>query len=715
MFKFIMFTKTMKLKNILLALAISQSATSLFAQSKQAPKESDYYMVQDINPAKEIELEVGGIAAMPNGLLAVCTRKGDIYLINPGSIQENKASGIRHFASGMHEPLGIAWYKDHLIVVQRTGVTRVKDTDDDMVADRYEDICTLPLSGNYHEYAYGPAIDPKTGDMYVSTNVGFFNPEWWRGVAVVPWRGYVLKITQDGQITPIAAGVRSPCGIGMLNGNEVFYTENQGDWIGSGYITRVEKGDFHGQPGSLAWSHLPEAPVKMKISDLPETAALPRSEYRQKFPALRMPSVWLPHGILGTSNSGFIQLEDDAFGPYKGQVLVGDQGMSRITRVYFEKVNGVWQGAGFGFREGFNSGVLRLVKASDGAVYIGQTSRGWSSTGKSEYGLQRMFPTGKLPFEMQAISARPDGFEVFFTKPINREVAAKTESWSISSFTYKYHLKYGSPTINNKDLKIKFIKVSSDGMSARLVVDSLRQYYIHEVKAEGIRSQEENDPLLHNAGYYTLNELAEGEALEIPEWAKRAATKPASKPIETKASDKVAAPMDHSAHIAAAKKAEVKPALKATVEKPASDFWMPKKPYNKKQGLMPADWGGKADHTINMTTSPGMKFSPLVVEVKAGSKVKWLFTNPDDMTHNCVIVAPGMANKIGEASLKLGVKGEQFDYVPKSDAVYYHTGILQPETTEVIYFRAPGKPGKYTYVCTVPGHYMSMQGTLIVK
>lgn len=686
-------------------------------QNKLGPKESDYYVVQDLNTSKDIELEVGGLATMPNGQLAVCTRKGDVYLITPSSLQENKVSSIRKFASGMHEPLGIAWYQDHLIVVQRTGITRLKDTDGDMVADRYEDICTLPLSGNYHEYAYGPAIDPKTGEMYVSTNVGFFSPEWWRGVSVVPWRGYVLKITQDGEMTPIAAGVRSPCGIGMLNGNEVFYTENQGDWMGSGYITRVEKGDFHGQPGSLAWSHLPEAPVKMKISDLPENAGLPRSDYRTKFPALRMPSVWLPHGILGTSSSGFIQLEDDAFGPFKGQVLVGDQGMSKISRVYFEKVNGVWQGAGFGFREGFQSGVLRLAKGKDGAIYVGQTSRGWSATGKAEYALQRVFPSGKLPFEMQAISARPDGFEVFFTKPVNRELAAKAESWSIASFTYKYHLKYGSPTINNKDLKIKFIKVASDGMSARLVVDSLRQYYIHEIKAEGIKSQDEDMPLLHNAGYYTLNELAQGEFLTIPDWALK--VKPASNPVKKLTPQGSVAPnkgatMDHSMHMAPVKKVDAKTSPKLNVEKPI-DFWMPKKPYSKRVSLMPADWGGKADHSVIMSTSVGLKFNPAVVEVKAGSKVKWVFSNPDDMIHNCVIVAPGMANKIGEASLKLGIKGEQFEYVPKSDAVYYHTGVLQPETSEVIYFRAPEKPGKYTYVCTVPGHYLSMQGTLVVK
>jgi azurin len=113
-------------------------------------------------------------------------------------------------------------------------------------------------------------------------------------------------------------------------------------------------------------------------------------------------------------------------------------------------------------------------------------------------------------------------------------------------------------------------------------------------------------------------------------------------------------------------------------------------------------------------TKPGLKFDVTEVQVKAGSRIKWVFNNNDDMLHNCVIVKPGMANPVGEAAIKLGLKGSDMQYVPKSANVIFHTNILQPETSESIYFIAPNEPGEYTYLCTFPGHHTLMQGKLKV-
>ena len=72
-----------------------------------------------------------------------------------------------------------------------------------------------------------------------------------------------MRISEDGTMQPFAAGMRSPCGIGLVNG-EFFYGDNQGDWMGSGFITHVEKGDFLGHPASLRWADNPASPVKMR-------------------------------------------------------------------------------------------------------------------------------------------------------------------------------------------------------------------------------------------------------------------------------------------------------------------------------------------------------------------------------------------------------------------------------------------------------------------
>src|SRR5690606_1603807 len=120
----------------------------------------------------------------------------------------------------------------------------------------------------------------------------------------------------------------------------------------------------------------------------------------------------------------------------------------------------------------------------------------------------------KTPFEMKTVKAQPDGFEIEFTQPVDIKRAKNADSYKITGFTYKYWHKYGSEVINQGDCPIKAISVSSDGLKVRLVVDSLRLGYINEIKAEGVRDAE-NYALLHNFGYYTLNQFPDGEKLAI--------------------------------------------------------------------------------------------------------------------------------------------------------------------------------------------------------
>jgi hypothetical protein len=127
----------------------------------------------------------------------------------------------------------------------------------------------------------------------------------------------------------------------------------------------------------------------------------------------------LPYGVLGVSTSEL--LVDDSkgkFGPFAGQVFVGDQGMSKIARVFLEKINGRFQGASFEFVSGFRSGVLRMAFGSDKNLFVGGTNRGWGSIGKEDFGLERLVYSGKTPFEMKAVRAMPDGFEIEFFWPL---------------------------------------------------------------------------------------------------------------------------------------------------------------------------------------------------------------------------------------------------------------------------------------------------------
>lgn len=476
--------------------------------------EADFYHLASLPIPEGLALEVGGLALMPGGQLAVATRRGDVWVVENPSMQGAARPHFTHFAQGLHEPLGLAYRGGALYAAQRTELTRLRDTDGDGRADRYETVAALPVSGNYHEYAFGPKFRPGTDTMVVSLNAA-----WTGGMqSPVPWRGWIVEVTPEGAVTPLAAGMRSPAGLGFLPGGALFYSDNQGGWVGSGRITHIERGDFAGHPASLRWTGLAGAPLALRPEDVPNTGR-PMHEVAEGVEPLKLPAVWLPHGAMGISTSDLLpDTTGGAFGPFAGQLFVGDQGSSVVMRVFLEKVGGAYQGAAFPFREGLASGVVRLAWGADGALYAGMTSRGWSSAGDEPFGLQRLAWTGETPFEVKEMRARPDGFELTFTKPVDPERAADAASYDLSSFTYKYHATYGSPVVNQEPGRITGVEVAADSLSARLRIEGLRPHYVHELRMPGVRSAE-GAPLLHDVAYYTLHHLPPSSSASVQDEA----------------------------------------------------------------------------------------------------------------------------------------------------------------------------------------------------
>lgn len=517
----------------LVALFLFAIVTPVFAQ--YTPAEDDYFKIADVVSPEEYLLEVGGLAVLPNGDLGVATRRGDIFIVeNPTSSDPY----FRKFATGLHEVLGLAYKDGALYCAQRGELTRLEDTNMDGKADLVETIYSWPLSGHYHEYSYGPVIAPD-GSFFVSANVAFGDQQWWRGESRVPWRGWMMRISPDGEMTPWATGMRSPAGLGMIDG-ELFYADNQGDYIGSGGIWHVEEGDFTGHPAGLRWTDEPNSPVDITMDQFyehidprynkdeegnyikPENIQNEEDydtmfELQDELPALKTPAVWLPHGILGISNSDIQKIPSGYFGPFEGQLLVGDQGQSKIMRIDLEKVKGRYQGAAFDFRSGFKSGVLRMAWANDGSLFVGETNRGWGSAGDAGEGLQRLVWNNQVPFEMKTVRAAPDGFKITFTNPVDQKSAEDLSSYAVSSYIYKYNPVYGSPPVDPGQAEVKGVKVSEDGMEVRILVDNMRENYIHHIELDGIRSADENLPLLHSSAYYTLNNIPDGEKLALNE------------------------------------------------------------------------------------------------------------------------------------------------------------------------------------------------------
>ena len=142
----------------------------------------------------------------------------------------------------------------------------------------------------------------------------------------------------------------------------------------------------------------------------------------------------------------------------------------------------------------------------DGYLYSGLTIRGWSSLGTHSYGLQRIRWNGVTPFEIRAMRAQPDGFELEFTTEIDPATAGRPESYALKSYTFLYSSAYGSPEIENRELKISHVTVEADRRRVRLKVDDLRPLYVHELQANGVRSAA-GEALEHPDAYYTLNRI----------------------------------------------------------------------------------------------------------------------------------------------------------------------------------------------------------------
>ena len=116
-----------------------------------------------------------------------------------------------------------------------------------------------------------------------------------------------------------------------------------------------------------------------------------------------------------------------------------------------------------------------------------------------------------------------------------------------------------------------------------------------------------------------------------------------------------------------------------------------------------------------------MLFSVTEFTAKPGQPVKVVFTNPDATDHNMVFVKPGALAEVGTAANEMAKdpRNAKSDFVPreKSSLILHASKMIGPTRSslvEVLRFKAPNEPGIYPYVCTFPGHWVVMNGVMVV-
>jgi hypothetical protein len=399
--------------------------------------------------------EATGIAVAKDGTIVVSTRTSGIWRIR------DKQWSL--FAEGIFDSLGVCIEDergDRLVVGQKPELTRLSDVDGDGRADCYDTLCDdFGFFSNYHEYLHGPVRD-SAGNYYFNLNLDH-NPRskvsWLGGANCMGtkggFRGWCCRVTPEGKFEPFAPGLRSPAGIGIDPQGRLWYAENQGDYVGTSKIVPLEQGKFYGHMSGLV--------------DMPGmTPKSPELKFELWKDKRRKGAVILPHKKLSNSpGHPAWNLTGNKFGPYAGQMFVGDQTLSSLMRVVPEQVNGQDQGCAIPFAWGFSSGVMRPCFLPDGSLLLGQTGRGWGATGGQPDSLQQVVWDGHtVPADILKVSTTNKGFDIHFTQPVLADISKETlaSKLSLRSWFYLDEPRYGSDEHDPRDHPVAGVELSAD-------------------------------------------------------------------------------------------------------------------------------------------------------------------------------------------------------------------------------------------------------------
>ncbi len=468
---------------------------------------TDCYRIEDIKLPTDAPPEVGAIDFAPDGTLFVVLRRGDVFRATP--VTDPAAFQWRLFASGFDNGCGIdALSSTKIRITQMAEMTEAEDTDADGQSDRFTRFAHgWGLSGNYHEtnaltpdgkggYFIAVGSASYSGPTFEHT-LGTFSAAGRRGrnYSAVKWKGWILHCDPSGEVTPWASGFRMANGIYQDAAGELWSGDNQGDWKATTPLYHVEKGKFYGHPSSLVWD-----PAFTKSKD-------PLAYYRADLDSYNKDrtkaAVEIPHSEMNRSAGEPMEIPPGA--PFAGQMILPDNNGTRVTRLMLEKIGDTWQGACTHFinGNGLHSGNHRVRFSADGKqLYIGQTVRGWGAPAE---GLQRVTFLGPVPFDIDRIQIRPDGFRVGFTGKIPAALQ-DAQKWKVSSFFYQSKWTYGSEQEDKRNHKLSLTADGSDAVT--LHIDGLAAGRVYRIELPACKAAD-GSPLQNTLAFYTANKLPE--------------------------------------------------------------------------------------------------------------------------------------------------------------------------------------------------------------
>lgn len=473
-------------------------------------------------------------------------------------------------------------------------------------------------------------------------------------------RDYGLtRLTTDGTISSLGNGLRNSNGIGVTaDGSITLATVQEGSWTPATAIFEVKDGSFHGHRG-------------------------PREGHGQY--GYDLPLCFVPRGIDNSAGEILFLPDDDRLGPLSRQTIGTSYGYCSYYLVQREIVNGVVQGGVVPLPGEFLSGACRLTfNAEDGCIYVAGTE-GWQSYASKKGCLQRIRfdrSTGNaLPLPTR-IETRSNGLLVHCNAAIDPE-SVRLNNVFCQQWNYLFSAGYGSPEYSVREegrqghdlVAAKSIHLLPDGRSVFVEIPQLHpvmQFHLH-LRLKTADGQEFTPDV-----YRTIYELG-----------------PAFTDFD---------------------------GYQLITKRPWPDFPVAERheqdPRLVQQDAYGTNFGWVSSATkISLKAVTGLQYEPRRLRVAPGSRVALTFHNTDPgMPHNVVVVPADKVDSFGEQSMVLASNPRAIatHYVPNDPAEICFSPILNPGDQYTVYFEAPRETGRYRFLCTYPGHWKVMQGSLFV-
>ena len=393
-----------------------------------------------------------GLDFFSDGRAAICTLNGDVWIIS-GVDERLENLTWKRFATGLYEPLGLVVVKDQIYVRGRDQITRLHDLNNDNEADFYENFNNDgAIDSGYHAFCYDLQADSK-GNFYYARG-GHWYPPGRRDVDAV------FKLSPDGLKTErIANGFRVPNGIAIGPEDQIFTSDNQGNWTPTSKVNLVRPGAFHGFVADPQFAKNPIVPKSFEP-----------------------PICWIPYDR-DNSSGGQCFVSDPRFGPLSNHLFHTSYGKSSLFMVMYEQVGEqkTPQGGVVPLNFKFDSGIMRArVNPKDGQLYVCGI-KGWQTNGNRDGCVQRIRYTGKaahLPVELHMAS---HAILITFSEPLDRASASDKDNYSIEQWTYRWTSEYGSkdyspanPGKAGRDaVDVAGADLSADGKTITLRVENL--------------------------------------------------------------------------------------------------------------------------------------------------------------------------------------------------------------------------------------------------